>query len=190
MRVKDPAKTALIHNAALRLTLLHGIDGLKMADIAKEAGIATGTLYVYFEDKEALLGSLYAAVQATCRQHLPKAERKEEPFRVLFKNAFITAQQYWVIHFAEAIFMDQFYHSSYISAAMKKEPMPLEDYFSLLLAGAKRQLLVKDMDTDLLLCAITGLLRQAEMLCVRAEKKLNKPLLEKLFTLCWDGIKA
>jgi AcrR family transcriptional regulator len=40
-KIKDENKTSLIHHATLRLLTKTGFGGLKMADVAKEAGLAT-----------------------------------------------------------------------------------------------------------------------------------------------------
>ncbi|MBK7429323.1 MAG: helix-turn-helix transcriptional regulator [Saprospiraceae bacterium] len=36
-----------------------GYTDLRMADVAKEAGMATGTLYIYFKNKEELINTLF-----------------------------------------------------------------------------------------------------------------------------------
>ncbi|TGE39584.1 TetR/AcrR family transcriptional regulator [Desulfosporosinus fructosivorans] len=43
-----------IIKAAIRVFSVHGFDGAKMENIAKEAGIGKGTVYEYFESKEQL----------------------------------------------------------------------------------------------------------------------------------------
>ena len=43
-KLKDSTKEAQIRDAALRLVIRTGFNGLKMAEVAKEASIATGTL--------------------------------------------------------------------------------------------------------------------------------------------------
>jgi AcrR family transcriptional regulator len=45
----------------------HGYHGARMARIAKAAGVAHGTLYVYFKDKEDLLTALQLDVDAELR---------------------------------------------------------------------------------------------------------------------------
>lgn len=55
MRQKDPQKTAAIFKALLLALQQDGAAGLQMAKIAKAAGLATGTVYLYFQNKEQLL---------------------------------------------------------------------------------------------------------------------------------------
>src|ERR1700679_4244557 len=50
----DPAKTANILKMAKVVFERDGYEDAKMSDIALEAGVAPGTLYIYFKSKEAL----------------------------------------------------------------------------------------------------------------------------------------
>lgn len=52
----------VIYGAVINLLMRDGIQGLTMDRVAAEAGVAKGTLYVYFENKEQLLKE---AVDAT-----------------------------------------------------------------------------------------------------------------------------
>jgi AcrR family transcriptional regulator len=47
-RPRDENKIEVIYEATLKLVLETGFNGLKMADVAKAANLATGTLYIYF----------------------------------------------------------------------------------------------------------------------------------------------
>ena len=47
--------------AARKMFLKHGFDGAKIAEIAKLAGVAEGTVYLYFENKNALLVAVLRA---------------------------------------------------------------------------------------------------------------------------------
>lgn len=60
--IKDD-KEKRIFDAALKLFTEKGIDNTSTASISKEAGIATGTLYVYFENKEDLINKLFISLK-------------------------------------------------------------------------------------------------------------------------------
>ena len=53
-RPRDTNKIDLIYKAALNLVVKIGYVELKMSDVAKEAGMATGTLYIYFSNFETI----------------------------------------------------------------------------------------------------------------------------------------
>jgi AcrR family transcriptional regulator len=54
----EPAKRRQILDGARRVFLADGFDGASMNDIARGAGVSKGTLYVYFDSKEALFEAL------------------------------------------------------------------------------------------------------------------------------------
>jgi AcrR family transcriptional regulator len=55
---RDNAKLRQVLEGARRVFLADGFDGASMNDIAREAGVSKGTLYVYFDSKEALFVAL------------------------------------------------------------------------------------------------------------------------------------
>ncbi|MYV16859.1 TetR/AcrR family transcriptional regulator [Furfurilactobacillus milii] len=59
MRGRDETKRARILQATSQIMMNEGIAAVSLSKIAKEAGIASGTLYTYFEDKNDMLKALY-----------------------------------------------------------------------------------------------------------------------------------
>lgn len=57
-REKFEARETAILEAASQVFAARGVDGAKMADIAKLAGIAEGTLYLYHRNKQELLNAV------------------------------------------------------------------------------------------------------------------------------------
>lgn len=61
MRITSPKREARYRQllqAALKVFARDGIDGASVADIAEAAGVAKGSVYLYFDSKEALAGDL------------------------------------------------------------------------------------------------------------------------------------
>jgi len=54
----DPSKRTAILSAGRNILLRDGYSAAKMSDIASEAGVAPGTLYLYFQSKEALASAI------------------------------------------------------------------------------------------------------------------------------------
>lgn len=75
----DPAKRHAILVAARSVLLRDGYDAAKMSDIAAEAGVAPGTLYLYFASKETLASAigedLFARLNSEFVQVLAEVER-------------------------------------------------------------------------------------------------------------------
>jgi AcrR family transcriptional regulator len=57
-------KREAILAAALRLIARSGLHNTPMSAVAREAGVAAGTLYLYFPSKEAMINALYLEVLA------------------------------------------------------------------------------------------------------------------------------
>jgi AcrR family transcriptional regulator len=55
----DRAKCRQIMEGARAVFLAQGFDGASMGEIARRAGVSKGTLYVYFDSKEALFEAIF-----------------------------------------------------------------------------------------------------------------------------------
>jgi len=57
--MRDPEKPQQIIDAAIRVFARQGYFNSRVSDIAREAGIAAGTIYLYFDTKEDILITLF-----------------------------------------------------------------------------------------------------------------------------------
>lgn len=58
-RVKSPNKREIIIDAAEKVFASKGYHNARISDVAKEANVAEGTIYLYFESKEDLLLAIF-----------------------------------------------------------------------------------------------------------------------------------
>jgi len=68
--MKDPDKPQQIVDAAIRVFARNGYYNSRVSDIAREAGIASGTIYLYFRTKEEILVTLFREQMAAFVAHL------------------------------------------------------------------------------------------------------------------------
>jgi len=139
VKPRDDKKVEQIYKATLLLVTEKGLAGITMSEIAKEAGLATGTLYIYFE---------------------------------------------------QAIFLDQCYHSPYITESNKEITKKLFQPLYKLVERGKEEHLLKDLDTFLLLTYMVGTINEVVKHTHYNGKALTKIMVEQMFNMCWDGIKA
>src|SRR5205814_6302626 len=57
--MRDPDKPQQIVDAAVRVFARYGFYNSRVSDIAREAGIASGTIYLYFKTKDEILVTLF-----------------------------------------------------------------------------------------------------------------------------------
>src|SRR3954452_20622076 len=82
MRITNDAKLATrrrILEAAQRLFARDGFDGTATRDLAREAGIAAGTLFNYFATKEDVATSLAVDALGEARDSYERKRRGKEP---------------------------------------------------------------------------------------------------------------
>lgn len=77
MQETDISPRAAILDAAQQLILQHGYAGLSMRELSRQSGLAKGTIYYYFQDKqEIFLSALERDIQ-TVQTHLIQAAEQE-----------------------------------------------------------------------------------------------------------------
>lgn len=83
-----------ILQAAARVLKARGFDGLTMDEVAREAGVAKGTLFLYYKHKEDLVLALFSSMAETfgsglaalAGSGLPAAEMLEETVLALLRH--------------------------------------------------------------------------------------------------------
>jgi TetR/AcrR family fatty acid metabolism transcriptional regulator len=72
-------KKELIIEAAIRVFAKKGFYNAKVSDVAKMAGVADGTIYLYFKNKDDLLISLFETKMEEILQHFSSLASNEQP---------------------------------------------------------------------------------------------------------------
>ena len=75
------ARRAAILDAALEEFTARGYEGARLDDVAKRAGVAKGTIYLYFADKEALFQELIRAKLSPVVGELIQVSHTDIPIR-------------------------------------------------------------------------------------------------------------
>ena len=190
MKLKDDRKVIQIFRAALKLVAKKGLSGITMGDISREAGIATGTLYVYFKSKDELINALFA----TCRENSVQASFKsynpDTPFKPGFRTIWMNILRYKLQNFEETIFLEQCYHSPFITAGTREKAQQLTAPFYELMERGKKEQLIKNADTGLLLTFMIGTMSELVKQTHYSGISLNRTRTNTTFELCWDALKA
>jgi len=120
-QVKD--KRTAILKAALKLFTERGFHGTSTAQISKEAGVATGTLFNYFPTKEDLINSLYFEVKGELSRSMGKGIEIESTFQDKLKKLWSNLINWGVDNQEEFLFVGQFCSSPYITKFTRDEVM-------------------------------------------------------------------
>jgi len=82
--MRDPDKPQQIIDAAIRVFARHGYYNSRVSDIAREAGMASGTIYLYFKTKDDILVTMFREKMARWVEFLRAAiaERPDAPAKI------------------------------------------------------------------------------------------------------------
>lgn len=89
-RARVEQKEEVIVDAARHMFMENGFSGTRMSGIAKRAGVADGTLYLYFENKEALARTVvtdfYGRLTNSAQEGVDQLSTTEERLRFLARH--------------------------------------------------------------------------------------------------------
>ncbi|WP_459202208.1 TetR/AcrR family transcriptional regulator [Methanococcus sp. CF] len=116
-------KRKAIMDAALKLFTERGFHGTSTAQISKEAGVATGTLFHYFPTKEDLINNLYFEVKGDLSRAMVKDLESQVNFKDRLKKIWDNLIRWGLDNHNEFLFVGQFCNSPYISNFTREEVM-------------------------------------------------------------------
>jgi len=190
VKPKDDDKLRAIAEATFTLVEQTGLSGLTMAAIAREAGLATGTLYVYFKSKEELMVALYEQAKTSTTASLMQGDDPQAPFRSRFQRMWMNWLEHRLTHYAQVVFIEQYYNSPWFSEESRNLSARLIKGWIDLIESAKAQQILKDVPTVLLINSFGGSVRETTNALRSDALKRTEANLAMAFGLCWDGIKA
>ena len=99
--------------AALRLFAANGFHGTPTSKIAKEAGVANGTLFHYYSTKEDLIVSLYLDIKQRMAAYVETNAAETPSVKDKFRNQYVQVLFWSLQNPAEFQFLQQFNASPY-----------------------------------------------------------------------------
>jgi len=106
MRVKDKQKTEILFASTLTLVARTGLAGLTMPMIAKASRIATGTIYIYFRNKQGLVTELHKEVGRRFRSKAFSGYSPDRPIKEVLRNMWENLLSYSVSNYENMFFFN------------------------------------------------------------------------------------
>lgn len=191
MRPIDPDKREKILKSVYTLTGKRGLASVNISGISKTAGIAAGTLYIYFKNKEEVVQLAYAAVEDKMTHAMYSGFDINAPVRQSLKQIYINMLNYRLKNYDETVFIDQYVQSGYIQinfskqlAEYEKQNKPLYD----LLEKGKQEGIIKAVDAIILISFFDGAVRSCSTGIIQKLFPLNQKLIDDCFDMAWRGM--
>jgi AcrR family transcriptional regulator len=189
MKKEEKDKRTAIMEAALKLFTEGGLHGTSTAQISKEAGVATGTLFNYFPTKENLINSLYFEVKGRLSRSMGKEIEVESTFKNKMKKLWSNLIIWGLDNQEEFLFVGQFCSSPYITKFTREEVMKEYEFLHNFVKEGIKSGEIKDFSPELIITmfyhssrAVVGLMLESEVVYEREE------LIEKGFQIIWNGL--
>lgn len=186
----QPEKKAAIFKATMQLITKHGFHGTPMSKVAKEAGVAAGTIYHYFDGKEDLINQLYGELKQQMGSALMEKVDTSAPIKDQFFGFWLNLYAYFYHNPDEFWFLEQYANSPYISRSVREENekyyQPVIDFLA---QGINRGEL-RDINLDLLVSLVYGSIVATVKLALSEDFDLTDDMLQDAVKSCWDGARS
>ena len=190
MKPKDDEKQRAIAQATFELVAQTGLSGLTMADIARAAGIATSTLYVYYPSKDELISQLYQDAKTVTAARIMEGVVPGLPYRARVRRAWGNLLRHRLDQYAEVVFQEQYYNSPWFTEGNREFSTRLMAGFFALMEEGQQQEILKAVPIPLLTASLVGSVRETGNLIRTKVLPDEEAVHQMAFGLCWDALKA
>jgi len=190
--MKKLDKRSEIIQAALDLIVEHGFHGASMAMVAEKADVGAGTIYHYFDSKEALINELYQELEKKVMVTLWEGYPISKPIRERFIHLATALLNYFTAHPLYFRYMEQ-YHNSPYGVSLRRDKILSKredrDIFKNLFEQGIAQQIIKDLPLIMLSALAFGPLVALVRDHTLGFIILDDTLIAQTVEACWDGIK-
>jgi AcrR family transcriptional regulator len=133
-----------ILDAAEELIAARGLHGAPLAQIAKRAGVAVGTLYNYFTDRDAMVRALFETRRSTLRPllHAAAAAAEHLPFEMRLRQFLRDVLQAFELH---RRFIRVFIEAEHLRVTPNTAPSDLQNLLATIIeAGVSERVIYAD----------------------------------------------
>lgn len=190
MKPKDDEKQRAIAQATFDIVAQTGLSGLTMAEIARAAGIATSTLYVYYPSKDELISQLYQDAKTVTAERIMQGVEPGMPLKARVRRMWFNLLRHRLDQYAEVVFQEQYYNSPWFTQGDREFSTRLMAGFFAVMEEGQRNEILKPVHGPLLIASLLGSVRETANLIRSRVLPDEDSVHQAAFSLCWDALKA
>jgi len=181
-------KERKILEASLQLFVEKGFHGTSTAEIAKTAGVATGTLFHYFKTKEILINRLYLYTKESMLNEIEGHYDENKTLKENLKEIWFKFVYFSINNPYNFQFILIFHSSPYITSLTKEQvETQTEGMLGVYEMGVKTQK-IKQISFELAMDYFWGNIVSIVNHFEKNPEDFNEQNMELAFELFWDGI--
>ncbi|MBN1532553.1 MAG: TetR/AcrR family transcriptional regulator [Spirochaetes bacterium] len=174
---------------ALRLFTSQGFHATPTSQIAREAGVATGTLFHYFKSKDELINALYLESRQAFVTSLVRGIKPEMSLKDRGRLYFMNSLHWGVEHRDMFLFYQQFANSPYIDARTRKRGVQEIGFLMEYIGDGQREGVFREMPADMALAVIESIkIGMIQYFMEHRERLNNRRYTEAAFSAIWNSI--
>ncbi|MCX8128873.1 MAG: TetR/AcrR family transcriptional regulator [Clostridia bacterium] len=179
-----------IYEAAIKLFNKNGFDKTPTSQIAKEAGVAIGTLFHYFKTKEELINSLYLKCKESMINRTISGVNEEKTYIRKVKRIYVNFLEWGMEFTDEFLFFQQFSSSVHIYDATRTEgKSKFEVLMDIFREGMEAEIIKKVPENYLLSITSAMMMSNINYFINNRELLEDKDFVEETFSFLWKSIK-
>jgi TetR/AcrR family transcriptional regulator, repressor of fatR-cypB operon len=182
-------KRDIIMAAALELFAERGFHGTAVPLVAEKAGVGAGTIYRYFESKEALVNALYqkwkGEIWTRVYTGFPQAASARAQFSAIWRRLATFVLENPQVY----TFLELHHHGSYIDAESRAIENRLHDFAVGVIRKAQGEGILKPLDPELLLTLVHGAFIGVLRACREGRVAVALETFLAAEPSCWDLVR-
>lgn len=183
-----PDRRESILEAALQCFVERGFHGTAIPQIAEKANIAAGTIYHYFDSKEALVNALYRTWKAAIAQRVFTAFPQAAPVRTQFQVMWNEMVAFAVTSSTAFAFIELHNHASYLDAESLAIDRNVKEFARTMIQRAQTEGLVKPLDAYVLMELVFGAFVGMMRAHWEGRIELSDEVIAAAEQACWDAV--
>lgn len=178
-------KKKAIFSSTLKLIKDHGFHGAPMSLVAKNAGVAAGTIYHYFESKDQLICELYTYSKARVNEVIDASIAEEATFKETFFKIWTNLYRFYIQNTDILIFFEQFINSPY---NINKSPDRFKGQLIAFFEKGIKEGVLKDTKLEVLVVLVLGSISTTAKIHKFGNIPIEPSDLNQIIDILWDGI--
>lgn len=182
-------KKEKVLDTTLKLITERGFHDTPMSLVAKEAGVAAGTIYHYFSSKDELINELYSLLKARMGEALVQKEMQRGNIKERFFRFWLNLYHHFVSHPLEFKFLEQYANSPLVDRDVRTQNsrhyQPILDFMQ---EGMQAGVL-REMPLLLMANLVYGHVVSTAKLQLSGDLPITDDILQQAVQASWDSVK-
>jgi AcrR family transcriptional regulator len=191
VRTLSPEKRDKLLAAALKLFVEKGAQNTSTAEIAREAGLASGTLFLYFPTRQDLMDALVLEIARGQADNIAALLSPDLSARESFIAIWSSSLRWFIAHLPAYLFIQQVRDTGMISPAVVQETDQIFGFYYAAIQKGLAEGSIKPYPPELTggflyqdIVAVMNLIR------MQPDRARDDELISQGFDIFWNGIKT